>query len=71
MPLPFVHAEAPIGLKGLTRRGPTFEESVVLHAASRLLLDPHITSIQASWVKLGPEGAACCSAPASTTSAAR
>jgi FO synthase len=57
VPLPFVHAEAPIGLKGLTRRGPTFEESVVLHAASRLLLDPHITSIQASWVKLGPEGA--------------
>ena len=57
VPLPFVHAEAPIGLKGLTRRGPTFEESVVLHAASRLLLDPYIPSIQASWVKLGPEGA--------------
>ena len=57
VPLPFVHAEAPIGLKGLTRRGPTFEETVVLHAASRLLLDPYITSIQASWVKLGPEGA--------------
>ena len=29
----------------------------MLHAAARLLLDPHITSIQASWVKLGPEGA--------------
>jgi FO synthase len=57
VPLPFVHAEAPIGLRGLARRGPTFEESVVLHAAARLLLDPHITNIQASWVKLGPEGA--------------
>jgi FO synthase len=57
VPLPFVHAEAPMGLKGRTRRGPTFEESVVLHAASRLILDPFITSIQASWVKLGPEGA--------------
>jgi len=29
----------------------------VLHAGARLLLDPHITNIQASWVKLGPEGA--------------
>ncbi len=58
VPLPFVHAEAPIGLKGGARRGPTFEESIVLHAAARLILDPHITNIQASWVKLGPEGAA-------------
>ncbi len=57
VPLPFVHAEAPIALRGGARRGPTFEESVVLHAASRLILDPYVTSIQASWVKLGPAGA--------------
>ena len=57
VPLPFVHDEAPIALKGLARHGPTFGESVVLHAAARLVLDPYITSIQASWVKLGPEGA--------------
>jgi FO synthase len=57
VPLPFVHAEAPIALRGGARRGPTFEESVVLHAAARLILDPYLTNIQASWVKLGPEGA--------------
>jgi FO synthase len=57
VPLPFVHEEAPIALKGAARHGPTFREAVVLHAASRLVLDPHVTNIQASWVKLGPDGA--------------
>ncbi len=57
VPLPFVHLEAPIALRGQARPGPTFEECIVLHAASRLILDPYITSIQASWVKLGPDGA--------------
>ncbi len=57
VPLPFVADEAPIALRGRARSGPTFEEVVVVHAASRLLLDPWITHIQASWVKLGPEGA--------------
>ncbi len=57
VPLPFVHEEAPIALKGLARHGPTFREAVVLHAAARLVLDPYVTSIQASWVKLGPDGA--------------
>ena len=57
VPLPFVHEEAPIALKGLARHGPTFREAVVLHAAARLVLDPHVTNIQASWVKLGPDGA--------------
>ena len=57
VPLPFVADEAPIALRGRARSGPTFEEVVVVHAASRLLLDPWISHIQASWVKLGPEGA--------------
>jgi FO synthase len=57
VPLPFVHEEAPIALKGSARHGPTFREAVVLHAAARLVLDPHVTNIQASWVKLGPDGA--------------
>ena len=57
VPLPFVHEEAPIALKGAARHGPTFREAVVLHAAARLVLDPHVTNIQASWVKLGPDGA--------------
>ncbi len=57
VPLPFVHMEAPIFLKGLARPGPTFRETMLVHAASRLALHPRITNIQASWVKLGLEGA--------------
>jgi len=60
IPLPFVHMEAPIYLKGRARRGPTFREAVLMHAVARLALHPHIPSIQASWVKLGPEGVAAC-----------
>ena len=60
IPLPFVHMEAPIYLKGRARRGPTFREAVLMHAVARLALHPHITSIQASWVKLGPEGVTAC-----------
>jgi FO synthase len=57
VPLPFVHMEAPIYLKGRARAGPTFREAVLLHAAARLALHPWITNIQASWVKLGIDGA--------------
>ena len=56
VPLPFVHMEAPMWLKGRARSGPTFGESLLLHAVARLALHPAITNIQASWVKLGPEG---------------
>ena len=56
VPLPFVHMEAPLYLKGRARRGPTFRETILVHAVARLALHPHITNIQASWVKLGPEG---------------
>jgi FO synthase len=31
-----------------------------MHAVSRLVLHPHITNIQTSWVKMGPEGAKQC-----------
>src|SRR5829696_667043 len=58
VPLPFVHMEAPIWLKGRARSGPTFGESLLLHAVARLALHPEITNIQVSWVKLGPEGVA-------------
>jgi FO synthase len=57
VPLPFVHMEAPIYLKGRARRGPTFREAILLHAVARLALHPWVTNIQASWVKLGVEGA--------------
>ena len=58
VPLPFVHMEAPIALKGGARRGPTFGETLLMHAVARLALHPLITNIQASWVKLGPAGVA-------------
>jgi FO synthase len=57
VPLPFVHMEAPIYLKGSARPGPTFREAVLMHAVGRLALHPWITNVQASWVKLGVEGA--------------
>lgn len=60
VPLPFVHMEAPIYLKGAARKGPTWREAVLMHAVARLVLDPLITNIQASWVKLGPDGSAYC-----------
>ena len=60
VPLPFVHMEAPIYLKGKARKGPTFREGVLMHAVSRLVLGALIPNIQASWVKMGPEGAAAC-----------
>ena len=58
VPLPFVHMEAPIALKGQARRGPTFGEVLLVHAVARLALHPWITNIQVSWVKLGPDGVA-------------
>src|SRR5581483_8349609 len=58
VPLPFVHMEAPIALRGGARRGPTFGETLLVHAAGRLALHPWITNIQASWPKLGPDGVA-------------
>ncbi len=60
VPLPFVHMEAPIALRGMSRMGPTFRETVLMHAVARLALHPHIPSIQTSWVKLGAAGVAAC-----------
>jgi FO synthase len=60
VPLPFVHMEAPIYWKGRARKGPTFREAVLMHAVSRLVLYPHITNIQVSWVKMGREGIKTC-----------
>lgn len=46
VPLPFVHMEAPVFLKGRARRGPTMRECTLMHAVARLALHPHITNIQ-------------------------
>src|SRR3954451_107779 len=56
VPLPFVHMEAPMYLKGLARRGPTFGEMLLIHAVGRLALHPWIENVQVSWVKAGPDG---------------
>ena len=58
VPLPFVHMQSPVYLRGKARRGPTWRESILMHAVSRLVLHGAIGSIQCSWVKLGVEGAA-------------
>jgi FO synthase len=58
VPLPFVHMEAPMWLRGQARSGPTFGETLLLHGVARLALHPLITNIQVSWVKLGREGVA-------------
>ncbi len=60
VPLPFVHMEAPMYLREGARRGPTWRETLLMHAVSRLALHPLIPNIQVSWVKLGPVGAAAC-----------
>jgi FO synthase len=60
VPLPFVHMEAPIYLRGFARRGPTFRESILMHAIARIVLHPVIRNIQVSWVKMGQEGIQAC-----------
>jgi FO synthase len=50
--------EAPMWLQGRARSGPTWGETLLVHAVARLALHPWITNVQASWVKLGPDGVA-------------
>jgi FO synthase len=56
VPLPFVHMATPIFLKGRSRKGPTFRETVLMHSVARLHYAGLINNIQVSWVKLGIEG---------------
>jgi FO synthase len=58
VPLPFVHMEAPLWRNGLARSGPSFREAVLMHSIARLVFHGLIDNIQASWVKLGADGAA-------------
>lgn len=57
VPLPFVHMATPLYLNGRSRRGPTFRETVLIHAVGRLAYRGWIDNIQVSWVKLGLDGA--------------
>jgi len=60
VPLPFVHMEAPMYLHGKARKGPTYRETVLMHAVARLALHPLIPNVQVSWVKMGVEGVRAC-----------
>ena len=57
VPLPFVHMASPIFLRGRARKGPTFRETILMHAVGRIAYHPLIQNIQVSWVKMGQEGA--------------
>jgi len=57
VPLPFVHMASPIYLQRRSRRGPTFRETVLMHAVGRIAYRGWIDNVQASWVKIGPHGA--------------
>ena len=57
VPLPFVHMASPIYLQHRSRRGPTFRETLLMHAVGRIAYRGTIDNVQVSWVKVGPEGA--------------
>ena len=48
-----MHRNAPIYLAGHARPGPSFSDSLRMHAVARVLLDGVIHNVQVSWVKLG------------------
>ncbi len=54
--LPFVHMASPIYLQHKARRGPTFRETLLVHAVARIAYRDLIPNIQASWVKIGCAG---------------
>ncbi len=56
VPLPFVHMATPIYLQRKSRRGPTFRETLLMHAVARIAYHGDIDNIQVSWVKMGVEG---------------
>jgi FO synthase len=55
--LPFVHMASPIYLQRQARRGPTFRETVLMHAIARIAYHGLIDNVQVSWVKIGVDGA--------------
>ncbi len=55
--LPFVHMASPIYLQRKARRGPTFRETVLMHAIARIVYHGLIDNVQVSWTKIGVEGA--------------
>ncbi|MFN5604079.1 MAG: 7,8-didemethyl-8-hydroxy-5-deazariboflavin synthase, partial [Actinomycetes bacterium] len=52
-----VHMASPIYLQKRSRRGPTFRETVLMHAIGRIAYHGLIDNVQVSWVKIGVDGA--------------
>jgi FO synthase len=48
---------SPIFLQGKSMPGPTWDEVILMHALARIYFHNTIDNIQASWVKLGHDGA--------------
>jgi len=57
VPLPFVHMATPLYLQHRARRGPTFRETILMHAVARIAYHGVLDNVQTSWVKLGHAGA--------------
>ncbi|MBU3702490.1 MAG: 7,8-didemethyl-8-hydroxy-5-deazariboflavin synthase subunit CofH, partial [Acidimicrobiia bacterium] len=57
VPLPFVHMATPLYLQHRARRGPTFRETILMHAVARIAYHGVLDNVQTSWVKLGRDGA--------------
>ena len=55
--LPFVHMASPIYLQRAARRGPTFRETLLMHAVARIAYRGLIDNVQLSWVKVGESAA--------------
>lgn len=60
VPLPYVHMEAPLYLRGRSRSGPSYREAILMHAVPRLVFSSLLPNIQTSWVKMGRQGAMDC-----------
>ena len=60
VPLPFVATEAPMFKKIPCRQGPSYRETILMHAVARLVFNGLIDNIQTSWVKLGEHGVKAC-----------
>ncbi len=56
VPLPFVHMASPIYLQKKSRRGPTFRETLLMHAVGRIAYGDLVPNVQVSWVKIGAAG---------------
>lgn len=60
VPLPYVHMEAPLYLRGHSRSGPSYREAILMHAVPRLVFNDLLSNIQTSWVKMGRQGTIDC-----------